>query len=173
MTQQQKSLLLEYLNEQRAYGGPCEVEILYSERRAARSLESKGLIVTRDDNAKLTPGGVSTANYLEVLEQRKAQVSPWRPSYRPGHALTDSDLLSLMREVQARGGNEHATALEFGRAVLELERDRCARTCEISQDEIRLLAGEMTAQEMRSVRSVLKSRAAAIRSPRAVSETAS
>jgi len=43
------------------------------------------------------------------------------------------------------------------------ERERCAKALEITSDEIRLHAGEMSAQEMRSVLSVLTWRAAAIR----------
>jgi len=44
------------------------------------------------------------------------------------------------------------------------ERARCAEALEITSDEIRLHAGEMTTQEMRSVLAVLAWRAAAIRS---------
>lgn len=43
------------------------------------------------------------------------------------------------------------------------EREKCAAALEITSDEIRLHAGEMTAQEMRSVLAVLMWRAAAIR----------
>ncbi len=44
------------------------------------------------------------------------------------------------------------------------ERNRCARLCELTGPEVLLLAGEMSAQELRTVRAVLASRAAAIRS---------
>ena len=55
----------------------------------------------------------------------------------------------------------------FAHAVAELavaaERERSAKLCELSADSIRLLAGELSAQEMRTVRAVLANRAAAIR----------
>lgn len=40
----------------------------------------------------------------------------------------------------------------------------CAKLLELSTQELLLLAGEMTAQELRTVKAVLKNRAAAIRS---------
>jgi hypothetical protein len=44
------------------------------------------------------------------------------------------------------------------------ERERCAGKLNLSADAIRLMAGEMSAQEMRAVRAVLAGLAAAIRS---------
>ena len=43
------------------------------------------------------------------------------------------------------------------------EREGCARMLEMSRQELRLLAGEMTAQELRTVIAVLANRASAIR----------
>lgn len=47
--------------------------------------------------------------------------------------------------------------------AIATEREACASTLELSQSELLLLAGEMTAQELRTVRAVLANRAAAIR----------
>jgi len=47
--------------------------------------------------------------------------------------------------------------------ALATEREECASALELSQAELLLLAGEMTAQELRTVRAVLANRAAAIR----------
>ena len=44
-----------------------------------------------------------------------------------------------------------------------IERELCAKMLELKPDEIRLMAGEMTAAEMRLVQAVLKNRAAVIR----------
>lgn len=52
----------------------------------------------------------------------------------------------------------------YAREAVLQERARILGLCELSADAIRLLAGEMTAQEMRTVRAVLANRAAAIRS---------
>ena len=49
-------------------------------------------------------------------------------------------------------------------AVLE-ERERCANLLELSPSQIRLMAGEMSAQEMRTVLAVLANRVLAIRQP--------
>ncbi len=55
----------------------------------------------------------------------------------------------------------------FGEAVAEFsankQKEACARMLELKPDEIRLMAGEMTAAEMRLVQAVLKNRAAVMR----------
>ncbi len=48
------------------------------------------------------------------------------------------------------------------------ERERCAALLELTPSQIRLMAGEMSAQEMRTVQAVLANRARAIRSPGSV-----
>lgn len=45
------------------------------------------------------------------------------------------------------------------------ERERCAALLELTPSQIRLMAGEMSAQEMRTVQAVLSDRARAIRKP--------
>ena len=47
--------------------------------------------------------------------------------------------------------------------AFDTEREECASALELSQAELLLLAGEMTAQELTTVRAVLANRAAAIR----------
>ena len=47
------------------------------------------------------------------------------------------------------------------------EREACAKLCELTTAEILLAAGEMTAQELRTVRAVLAWRARTIRSRQA------
>ena len=44
----------------------------------------------------------------------------------------------------------------------EDERAECAKLMDLSTSELQLLAGEMTAQELRTVKAVLRNRAAAI-----------
>ena len=46
------------------------------------------------------------------------------------------------------------------------EREVCAKMMELSDQQIRLMAGEMTAQEMRTVKAILKNRATVIREGR-------
>ena len=53
--------------------------------------------------------------------------------------------------------------VKFALAVAATEREACARLCELKRSEFLLLGGEMTAQELRTVMAVLKSRAAVIR----------
>jgi len=48
-------------------------------------------------------------------------------------------------------------------AASKSERESCAKLMELSNSELRLLAGEMTAGEIRTVQAVLKQRAVAIR----------
>jgi hypothetical protein len=43
------------------------------------------------------------------------------------------------------------------------ERERCAQSLQMSNDELRLMAGEMTAQELRTAQAILKACAARIR----------
>lgn len=43
------------------------------------------------------------------------------------------------------------------------EREACARSLEMTNAELLLMAGEMTAQELRTVQAVLKAKAAMIR----------
>lgn len=57
--------------------------------------------------------------------------------------------------------NEIAEALREEREAAD---ERAASLCELKTDALLLLAGEMTGQELRLVKAVLKSRAAAIRS---------
>ncbi len=52
------------------------------------------------------------------------------------------------------GSNVHSTMKE---------RDACARMLELRDSELLLMAGEMTAQELRTVKAVLAQRASAIR----------
>ena len=56
---------------------------------------------------------------------------------------------------------EQLTAYATAAVIAEIE--RCAALCDLTPSEILLLAGEMTAQELRTVRAVLSSRVAAIR----------
>lgn len=51
----------------------------------------------------------------------------------------------------------------MGGISVRIEREACARLLELSNQEILLLAGEMSAQELRTVRAVLANRAAEIR----------
>ena len=48
-------------------------------------------------------------------------------------------------------------------AAVAAERESCARLLELRASELLLLAGEMTAQELRTVQAVLSQRARAIR----------
>jgi len=56
----------------------------------------------------------------------------------------------------------------FMRIEVQEERERCAKLLELSPSQIRLIAGELTAQEMRTVLAVLENRAQAIRRPDSV-----
>jgi hypothetical protein len=51
----------------------------------------------------------------------------------------------------------------YGKACYAAEMERAATLCDMKPSEILLMAGEMTAPEMRSVRAVLGNRATAIR----------
>lgn len=53
--------------------------------------------------------------------------------------------------------------LEHVKSLVSAERETCAKLMEMKNDEVRLLAGEMTAQEMRTVQAVMANRAAVIR----------
>jgi len=55
------------------------------------------------------------------------------------------------------------TTREFSRDITA-ETERCASMLSLSASEIRLIAGEITAQEMRTVRAVLEQRARLMRS---------
>lgn len=52
---------------------------------------------------------------------------------------------------------------EATEAAVVSEREACAQLLELSTKEILLMAGEMPAQELRTVKAVLTNRAAAIR----------
>jgi hypothetical protein len=47
--------------------------------------------------------------------------------------------------------------------LIKQEREACAKALELTNSELKLIAGEMTAQELRTVRAVLFQRAAVIR----------
>ena len=66
---------------------------------------------------------------------------------------------------QNTGGVDRSSplALEVWRAAAEFEREACAKVLEMKRDELLLMAGEMTAQELRTVQSVLKRLALAMR----------
>lgn len=64
----------------------------------------------------------------------------------------------------SNGKNERGTATpaDDKADAAETERAECAALLRLSNSELLLLAGEMTAQELRTVQAVLKNRAAAI-----------
>ena len=70
--------------------------------------------------------------------------------------MSDATLTDTIWDASACAGE--AGAYWYRSAI-----ERAAKCLEISADEIRLHAGEMTAQEMRSVKAVLKWKAAQIR----------
>jgi len=72
------------------------------------------------------------------------------------------DLRDVPAEAYTRKGGGLKTR-EFARAITA-ETERCASMLSLSADEIRLIAGEMTAQEMRTVQAVLAQRAMLMRS---------
>lgn len=51
----------------------------------------------------------------------------------------------------------------YAQAAIDAEREACAQLCELTKAEILLRAGEMDAQELRTVSAVLAGRASAIR----------
>jgi hypothetical protein len=93
--------------------------------------------------------------------------------------MTTAEALDVARQLIARlrnrgGGKIGFDELDLDAAdalsalVIQVEadavaRERAARLLELSPPELRLLAGEMTAQEMRTVQAVLRNRAAVIR----------
>jgi len=72
------------------------------------------------------------------------------------------DLRDVCQEAHTGKGVNLKTR-EFARAITA-ETERCANMLSLSADEIRLIAGEMTAQEMRTVQAVLAQRAMLMRS---------
>ena len=72
----------------------------------------------------------------------------------PGDANVDR--VEIWNRMQAWGQQCFA-------AGVAMERERAARLCEMTAAEIRMMAGEMSAGELRAVRAVLENRAAEIR----------
>lgn len=75
-------------------------------------------------------------------------------------------LRTLSQEPRFWHGEAAAKSLDvvkYALAVAAVEREECAKLCEISKSQILLLAGEMTAKELRTVTAVFKGRAAAMR----------
>ncbi len=60
------------------------------------------------------------------------------------------------------GAWHRANAVDDKAEAAEDERTECAKLLDLSTSELQLLAGEMTAQELRTVKAVLRNRAAAI-----------
>ena len=60
------------------------------------------------------------------------------------------------------GAWHRANAVDGKAEAAEDERSECAKLLDLSASELQLLAGEMTAQELRTVKAVLRNRAAAI-----------
>lgn len=58
---------------------------------------------------------------------------------------------------------QHPWVVATVRIATMKERDACARMLELRDSELLLMAGEMTAQELRTVKAVLAQRASAIR----------
>lgn len=112
-------------------------------------------------------GMVTGDTHLEVEghSMRIDRVDPEPPSiFSDSQILTWAENEEIDFKTWTMPASHRLHLVRFARRVQAFERGRCAELCEMSLPAIKLLAGEMTAQESRTVLAVLKSRAAAIRS---------
>lgn len=99
----------------------------------------------------------------DLIDDLKSRINP---AYAAHDAEYNSGCCSKDQEADdaAVGINTHQSMDKMSDIPNVLaERETCARMLELSNSELCLIAGEMTAQELRTVKAVLAQRANAIR----------
>ena len=128
---------------------PAQIE------RIGRSL-LQGLVDTAMNRGEVT-GGTS----LEV-ESHDVRVSKLDAAAAD---LTPQKILDILADCELSvpaAGNRNAVFVELARRIQSIEREQCAKLCQLRPDNVRLLVGEMSVGTMKAVQAVLGSRARAM-----------
>jgi len=130
-------------------------------------IESLGSELLEDLVRTAMNRGLLTGDTHLVVEDHAARVDRVEEATSAG--LSDAQILEWAKD---EGLDLDPTSMSVGqrlqlvrlaRRAQRFERDRCAQLCVVRIDELKLMMGELPAQDVRTARALLKNREAAIR----------